>query len=188
MLRRPATATSCRFLNRASAWSHPATSSMPRQQHDREDLLSEATALVERVSLQMTGCEEQIVVGFRRDGSASMYWGGNRVYQFTSLGHLRRAFVGELLYKAEAGQLISLRRERTDDVVALTRHELSQAETQAFLVEMREKLERLHDSLAKRNFTVVGQISTEGDPLDRTACWLDEFAGRVAIARSPRVS
>jgi hypothetical protein len=160
---------------------------MARQQHDREDLLGEATALVERVSLQMTGYDEEIVVGFRRDGSASMYWGGNRVYQFTSLGHLRRAFIGELLYKAEGGKLISLRRERTDTAVALTRHTLSLAETQTFLVEMRDTLDQLHDALAKRNFTVLGQISTEGDPLDRIACWLDEFAGRVSIAQSPRV-
>ncbi len=160
---------------------------MPRQQHDREDLLGEAAALVERVSLQLTGCEEPIVVGFRRNGSASIYWDASRVYQFTSSGHLRRAFVGELLYKAEGGKLIALRRERTDHVVALSRHELSHAETHAFIVEMRETLERLHDALAKRNYTILGQISTEVGLLDRIACWLDEFTGRVAIAQTPRV-
>jgi hypothetical protein len=160
---------------------------MSRQQHDREDLLREATALVERISLRLSGHDEEIVVGFRRDGSASIYWGGSRVYQFTSVGRLRRAYVGELLYKAEQGQLISLRRERKDDVVELTRHALSPAQTQAFLLEMREKLEWLHDGLAKKSFAVLGQISAEGDLVDRASCWLDEFAARVEIAESPRV-
>jgi hypothetical protein len=160
---------------------------MSRQQHDREDLLREATALVDRVSLRLSGHDEEIVVGFRRDGSASIYWGGSCVYQFTSLGHLRRAYVGDLLYKAERGQLISLRRVRNVDVVELTRHALSDIQTQAFLLEMREKLESLHDGLAKQSFTILGQVSAEGDLVDRTACWLDEFAARVEIAESPRV-
>ena len=160
---------------------------MPRQQHDREDLLREATALVERISLRLSGHDKEIVVGFRRDGSASIYWGGSRVYQFTSGGHLRRAFVGDLLYKAEQGRLISLMRERKNDVVELTRRALSETQAQTFLIEMRERLERLHDALAKKSFTVLGQVSAEGDLLDRTACWLDEFVGRVEIAQSPRV-
>lgn len=161
---------------------------MPRQQQDREDLLREATALAERISLRLSGHEEEIVVGFRRDGSASIYWGGSRVYQFTCDGRLRRAYVGDLLYKAEKGHLISLTRERKANVVELTRHVLSDSQTQAFLAEMRERLEQLHDALAKQNFTILGQVSVEGDLVDRTSCWLDEFACRVEVAQSPRVS
>lgn len=160
---------------------------MPRQEHDREDLLREATALIERISLQLTGHDEEIVIGFRHDGSASIYFGTSRVYQFTTGGHLRRAFSGELLYKAERGTLVALNRERKNDVVELTRRVLSQAQTQAFLVEMREKLDLLHDALAKRNFDVLGQVPADVDLLQRTACWLDEFVARVRIAQSPRV-
>jgi len=160
---------------------------MARQQHDREDLLSEATALTERVSLRLRGHDEEIVIGFRRDGSASIYWGGGHAYQFNSAGRLRRAHVGDLLYKAEKGRLISLTRERKPDVVELTRHTLSESQSRMFLMEMSERLEQLHHALAKKSFTVLGQVSAEGDLLDRMACWLDEFAARVEIAESPRV-
>lgn len=160
---------------------------MPRQQHDRDDLFGEATALVERISLRLSGDDNEIVVGFRRDGSASIYWSDSRVYQFTSDGRLRRAYVGDLLYKAELGKLIALTRERKDHVVELTRHALSETQAQTFLVEMRERLEQLQDALAKRSFTVLGQVSAEGDLVSRMACWLDEFVGRVEIAESPRV-
>ena len=44
---------------------------MARQESNREDLLREATALVERVELHVPAFEEPIVVGFRRDGCAS---------------------------------------------------------------------------------------------------------------------
>jgi hypothetical protein len=160
---------------------------MPRQQQDRENLLREATALTERISLRLSGHDEEIVVGFRRDGSASIYLGGSRVYQFTCDGRLRRAYVGDLLYKAEKGHLISLTRERKANVVELTRHVLSDSQAQKFLAEMRERLEQLHDALSKKGFTLVGQVSAEGDLVDRMACWLDEFSGRVEIAESPRV-
>ena len=42
---------------------------MARRESDREDLLREATALVERAELTIEGFDEPIVVGFRRDGS-----------------------------------------------------------------------------------------------------------------------
>ena len=83
---------------------------MARDEHDREDLLAEARALVERVSLQIAGLEQPVFIGFRRDDSASFYLGADRVYQFTSEGQLRRAFVGESPFKAEDGRSVELLR------------------------------------------------------------------------------
>ena len=74
---------------------------MARRESDREDLLREATALVERAELTIEGFDEPIVVGFRRDGSASFFFGADPVYQFNTAFELRRAFVVGLLYKAE---------------------------------------------------------------------------------------
>ncbi len=45
---------------------------MARQPEVREDFLTEATALVERVELRVAGCREAIVAGFRRNGSATV--------------------------------------------------------------------------------------------------------------------
>src|SRR5262245_38318908 len=72
---------------------------MARQESDREDLLREATALVERAELKVAGEPEPVTVGFRRDGSLSVFFGSVAVYQFNTAGELRRAFADGLLYK-----------------------------------------------------------------------------------------
>ena len=86
---------------------------MSRSESDREDLLREATALVERVELSIPGYGESIVVGFRRDGSASFFFGQSPVFQFNSQRELRRAFRDGLLFKTDNGRLVEMRRERT---------------------------------------------------------------------------
>src|SRR5688572_26999220 len=78
----------------AVQWAY--NSSMSRRESDREDLLREATALVERVELLVPGEGEPVVAGFRRDGSLSVFFGPEAVYQFNSAGELRRAFAGGL--------------------------------------------------------------------------------------------
>lgn len=161
---------------------------MAREQHDREDLLAEASSLIERISLRAAGFDEELLIGFRRDHSASFYFGQPRVYQFTSDGQLRRAFVDDLLFKAEGGRLISLRRQREPQAVSMVRHELDAAEQAAFLREMNAQLETLHHALAKQHFEVQGQVGSGGNLVERICCWLDEFAGSGRIADSPRAA
>jgi hypothetical protein len=158
---------------------------MSRQNHDREDLLAEATALVERISLRVAGSNDEVLIGFRRDHAASIFFGQDRVFQFTSRGELRRAFVGQL-FKAERGQLVSLRKERTEQAVEMRRHVLSPAETQEFLASMHADLQTLRQALASGNFAVLGQVPAEVDLLRRAKGWLDGFADRTQIASSPR--
>src|SRR5437588_282047 len=86
---------------------------MARETTDREDLLREATALVERAELAVADWPEPVVIGFRRDGAASIYFGGDPVYQFNARGELRRAFVADRLFKAEHGILAALDRQRS---------------------------------------------------------------------------
>jgi hypothetical protein len=117
---------------------------MPSRESDREDLLREATALVERAELKIVGHAEPIVIGFRKDGSASFFFGADPVYQFNSAGELRRAYIGGLLYKAERGHLVALRRERTATEVSLVRSELTAYETTAFLMTLGGRLTHLH--------------------------------------------
>src|SRR5258705_63721 len=61
---------------------------MARQESDREDLLREATALVQRVELVVAGYDEPVVCGFRRGGSVSLVFGGEPVYQFNTANQL----------------------------------------------------------------------------------------------------
>jgi hypothetical protein len=159
---------------------------MARHEQDREDLLAEAKALVERASLRIAGRDDDVVVGFRRDAGVSFYFGAERVYHFNSQAQLRRAFFDGLMFKADKGQLISLRRERQDRVVELVSHVLDPAATRSFLTEVRRHLEALGDALTAGTFSVVGQVPEHADVVGRVRRWLIARAAGLELARSPR--
>src|SRR4051794_11750471 len=135
---------------------------MARNEADREDLLREATALVERIELTIAGFNEPIVCGFRRDGSASFYFGADPVYQFNAAGQLRRAFLAGRLLKAERGRLIALRRERSQQEIALVRDELAAEAQAALLADLGRRLERLEQTLQAGDYSVHGEVPPGG--------------------------
>jgi hypothetical protein len=147
---------------------------MARHHADRDDLLREASALVERIELSPVGANEaqHVTAGFRASGSASIFFSADPVYQFNSRGELRRAYCDGLLFKAERGRLVSLRRVRQQDEVQLQRHELSDAEQQAFLAQLRDTLRQFSEQLTQAQFTVVGQAPPAADVLGRLREWL----------------
>ena len=157
---------------------------MARDEHAREDLLKEATALVERAEFASPG--GPIVVGFRRDGSASIYFDDDPVYHFTSTGQLRRAYHQGRLYKAERGRLVSLDRRRVPGAVQLLRHELSDDETSEFLGELTERLRGLRSALGESSLRLVGQAPQSSDVSCRIGQWLDRLMLPPPIADSPR--
>ena len=158
---------------------------MARQESDREDLLREATALVERAELQIPGESEPVTAGFRKDGSLSLFFGGDPVYQFNTAGELRRAFADGLLYKAERGRLVSLRRERSEHEVALVRRELTGDETVAFLAAAHQRLLRLGKALQSGQSQLLGQVPADGEAPARVGKWLDALPAELAIAFRP---
>jgi hypothetical protein len=161
-------------------------SRMARQETDKEDLLREATALVERVELAPIGDSDDatITAGFRPDGAASIFFGADPVYHFNAAGELRRAYCGGLLFKAMHGRLVSLRRVRTRDEVQLLRHELSEAEQSVFLTRMQSLLADLATVLTRREFKTVGQVPKDADVVGRLKAWLAQHDG-TSIAASP---
>jgi hypothetical protein len=158
---------------------------MARHESDREDLLREATALVPRAELTVPGEAEPVVVGFRDGGSASIYFGGDPVYQFNSAGELRRAYADGLLYKAERGRLIELRRERTTAQTQLVRRELTDQEQAALLAAAAARLKRLGEALATSSATVTGQVPADGDVAARIRSWLPLVCSPLRIAPRP---
>ena len=160
---------------------------MSRHQSDREDLLREATALIERAELSIPGFGEPIVAGFRRDGSASFYFGADPVYQFNTACELRRAYIGGLLYKAERGRLISLRRQRSEIEVALIRNELQSNEADSLLATTRAKLARLHEALASGDISLKGEVPPGGCAIRHTLQWLANLPPKIAVADKPNV-
>lgn len=164
---------------------------MARDESNREDLLREATALVERIELAPAGGDEgeHVVIGFRAGGAMSVYFGDDAVYHFNSRGRLRRAYGDGLLFKAEHGTLIALERIRQENEVQLVRRPLPAAEQTKFLATMHERLGHLKECCLKersdpQSLVTVGQVPANADVLRRVLDWL-EHAQPITIARSP---
>lgn len=160
---------------------------MARDSADREDLLREATALVQRIELRVAGFNEPIVAGFRRDGAASFYFGPDVVYQYNADGELRRGFLDGRLIKATGGQLATLTPVRTATQTELRRHDFSDAELGEFLSGMKRRLNLFAQSLAEQNFQVVGQVPNDSDVIGRVGDWLAALPDEVRVAGSPRL-
>lgn len=158
---------------------------MARVEQDREDLLQEAVALVERAELAVEGFDDTLVIGFRRDGCASVYFGPESAWHFNTRNQLRRAFVDGLLYKAQRGQLVALERRRTEDEVQLLRDELSPAAQEQLLARLTESISLLRAQLAAGRFRVIGQVAIQSDLIARIRNWLDQLATLPEIADVP---
>ena len=160
---------------------------MARQESDREDLLREATALVERIELTSDDRVDTIVAGFRADGSLSIFFGAVPVYQFNSAGELRRAYANDRLLKASHGRLVALRRERHGDEVQLLRQEMDAADQESFMAEMSARLGEFTRDIDTGELQIVGQVPPDADILSRIRTWLDDHP-RPTIAQRPNVS
>jgi hypothetical protein len=160
---------------------------MSRYEKDREDLLREATALVERIELQCEGWADSVVIGFRRNGEGSIFFGADPVFQFNSRLELRRGFVDGHLLKAEHGRLVSLERQRTADEVQLLRTELLDEVTEQVTTRLRKCLDELRQKLRLKSFAIVGQVPEGKDVLGRASEWLNALPENVSIAAAPNV-
>jgi hypothetical protein len=163
---------------------------MARDESEREDLLREATALVERIELAPTGdlTDEgaRVVAGYRRDGAMSIYFGSEPAYHFNSAGELRRAYCDGLLVKAEGGRLVSMERRRLEQEVQLMRHELTDAEQAAFVDNMSARLQAFKRQCGSNQFAAIGQVPPAANVLLRVLAFLAEHQ-EIAIAKSPRL-
>ena len=163
----------------------PAEILVARHEQDREDILREATALIERVELQLPAYAEPVTVGFRRDGSISFFIGADPVFQFNSACELRRAYLDGRLIKAERGQLVSLQRQRTTTQVEL-RSTLLDAAASADLIAMAtQHLRQLADHLRQKTYQVNGQVPPSVDVVARVRQWLEDLTWPIAVARRP---
>jgi hypothetical protein len=159
---------------------------MAREESEREDLLRDATALVERIELSPIGVDggEHVVAGFRREGGVSLYFGSGSAYHFNSCGDLRRAFANGLLIKAERGRLVSLDRRRQDGEVQLVRRALSDIEQSQFLSDIEWRLTDVMRQCESGTWITIGQVPEGADVLGRLRDWLTRHPG-ATVAKSP---
>ncbi len=147
--------------------NHEHGCEMARTESDREDLMREAIALTERAELQCEGFRETVICGFRDNGSLSIYFGQDPVYQFDSDGLLRRAYVDGLLFRSQQSTLARLRRERTEKRTMLVRTDLESTELLHFRDTMGGSLQRLHAALQQSRFTVMSAVPEGNMVADR---------------------
>lgn len=147
--------------------------------------MREAVALVERAELRIANVSEPVVVGFRANGCASVYFGPDPAYHFNSARELRRAYVASELWKAEDGRLVVLRRERTGAQVELRSRTLSEMEQQAALQRIGAQLRSLCVALSKDDrYTLVAGVPSE-QAVARAREWLATLPGELAVAERP---
>ncbi|NOY29940.1 MAG: hypothetical protein GXP28_07105 [Planctomycetes bacterium] len=161
---------------------------MAREIYPREDLLRDARALLPRVHLEVVTArqKEMVFAGFRAQGGLSLYFDSDPVYHFNSSNQLRRAYVEDRLIKAEAGRLVALRRQQSQNSSELLRHEMSDSEALQFCQSLGVRLKELQEALQAKRYTVVGQIPEAGDAVGQVQSWLEGLR-EVTIADSPRV-
>jgi len=162
---------------------------MAREEQDREDILKEATALVDRGEMRFSWLDETFVFGFRRDDSLSLFFGPDEVYQFNTRHELRRGYLNGRLVKADRGHLVYLRRLRTDHETQLLREVAPSAEQDHYLRTLGDRLDQLQHALVHHEGEMIGQV-TQGteSPRDRLVAWLAARPSRLRLAESPRVS
>jgi hypothetical protein len=160
---------------------------MARHEADREDLMAEATALRERIELELPGETEHLVAGFRDEGRFSLYFGSDPIFHFDADGALRRAFVAGELYRSQSPTLARLRRTRAGSAVNLVRHDLDSRELESFLAAMRDRLDRLQTALVSGAALVIQQIPVETEFLRRLTAAVDAARqGRLSAAIKKR--
>lgn len=158
---------------------------MAQHEHDREDLLRDAVAMVDRIAWQSAD-QGEVFFGRRKNGAVSIYFDQDPVYHFTSDRQLRRAFATGRLLKAEGGRLIEMHRQRPPGEVVLASRELDDQATAAFMREMDDRLRWLLTNLGNRQLPVVGQVTTRADFETECRDWLQATVGtEVRIAESP---
>jgi hypothetical protein len=157
---------------------------MAREESAREDLLREATALVERIELVMPA-GTHVVAGFRQDGALSLFFDDDPVYQFNAAGQLRRAFAEGRMLKAVRGNLIALNRVRTAEEVQLVQYPLSNEEQHALLATMSAQLTDLAAALRSDRAQVVGQVPPDANILGRLQDWLNAHGSTQEVATRP---
>ena len=149
---------------------------MSRNESDKEDLIREATALVQRAEYAFvhenhsdeeartsatehnsgntstsgdpaTSNARLVTAGFRRDGSLSIYFDQDPFYQFDSEGRLRRALEAGDLFRSQQDTLARLTRVRSDTQTTLQRTDLSCAELDRFRERLQAAVTAFRDGL-----------------------------------------
>ena len=139
---------------------------MARHEHDKEDLIADATVLVDRAEYQLPrntldGC--LVTAGFRASDQLSVYFDQDPFYQYDADGRLRRGLEDSYLYRSQTQTLARMHRERDRNHTMLIRHDLTADELAAFRQRMRTRLARFAEALTAASVTRGRQVLVSDD-------------------------
>lgn len=137
---------------------------MARVESDREDLFEELRSAHLRWEFRISGDDETLVAGVRRDGRLSIYFTPDECYHFHLSGGLLRAFVGPNLYRTQGATLARLRRHRTEGVSELLRYDLTAEELAAVLDRAQSQLTRLLEQIRSGTTVLLRSHAPEENP------------------------
>ncbi|MCH2213384.1 MAG: hypothetical protein MK110_18950 [Fuerstiella sp.] len=150
-----------------------------RQESDKEDLIRDATALVERAEIVCDGWSAVITIGFFRNGRCSVYFDQDPFYQFDEHGLLRRAFEAGFLYRSQASTLARLDRCRPTDKhidtsgVVLQRSDLTRSDLRQFHERMTCLIKRLLGAITEQQYRVHRAVTPDNQIPARTLLLLN---------------
>ena len=156
---------------------------MARHEQDREDLMVEATALVERVELRVPHEAEPIVLGVRASGCLSIYFGADPALHFNTQGELRRAFVAGQLLTAEAGRIVLMTRRRAEGEVQLLRRDVAETEATALRITLQTRIEVVRTALLSGTYELLRQVPV--DAPFAAEVWRERLPREVIPAQEP---
>ncbi len=136
---------------------------MARNEQSHEDLMVEATAFPNRVEIQLDSLREPIVIGFKRSGGMSIYFGEDPVYQFDELHSLRRVYLEGHPYRSSGTTLTKLTRSRSPEQTVLLNEDLSDAECRRVMDEMINRLIFLRDALESGQRKILRLVSADSE-------------------------
>lgn len=109
---------------------------MALHESDREDLLAEASAYVDRFAIHRVFAGQEpieLFVGRRKSGAISLYDSFDRVFQFDDQGNWRRGFFNGIKLGIEDGKMIELCRPTQGGRVHIQRVQVDSAVREEYL-------------------------------------------------------
>lgn len=159
---------------------------MALEDHDREDLLRDACAMVERGECCMAG--RQVVVGFRDRGQLSLYCGPDPVFQFNADRQLRRAYFQGRKIAADQGQLVEVVQKTRGGKVELVKVPVDQETRNCLMESLKEWLSKIDNSALWNPFSWQFPEEVDSDCFrERLIDWLAQLPDEPEIADAPNV-
>ena len=132
---------------------------MARIEEDKEDLIADGVAMINRAEYSWqkkpaTAAWDTVTVGYRADGSCSLYFNQDPFYQVDGAGRLRRAFVDGFLFRSDGATLNRLHRQRTAEQTTLLREDLTERELTEFQMVMKQHVRDFLDAVKAESMQI----------------------------------